>query len=110
MEGSDNIRVDVWLWRARFFKTRALACRVVEEGRVRLTRATGEHARLDKGSRCVRPGDELVFALAGRVHAVRILALGERRGPAEEARGLYAPLDAPDSARQGDAPHQSSAQ
>lgn len=105
----DSARVDVWLWRARFFKTRALACRVVEGGRVRLTRGTGEQSRLDKGSRCVRPGDELVFALAGRVHAVRILALGERRGPAEEARALYAPLDAPDPARQGNGPEQSPA-
>jgi ribosome-associated heat shock protein Hsp15 len=109
-EAADVARVDVWLWRARFFKTRALACRVVEEGRVRLTRASGERSRLDKGSRTIRPGDELVFALGGRVHAVRVLALGERRGPAEEARSLYAALDAPiDSdgpARQGDGPEQ----
>ena len=105
-EAADTARVDVWLWRARFFKTRALACRVVEEGRVRLTRASGEHSRLDKGSRCIRPGDELVFAVGGRVHAVRILGLGDRRGPVEEARALYAALDAPDPARQGDAPHE----
>lgn len=89
-DGHDSCRVDVWLWRARFFKTRALACRVVEEGRVRLTRSSGEHARLDKGSRCIRPGDQLVFAIGGRVHEVRVLGLGERRGPAEEARALYA--------------------
>lgn len=117
-EATDTARVDVWLWRARFFKTRALACRVVEDGRVRLTRGSGEHSRLDKGSRCIRPGDQLVFAIGGRVHAVRVLALGERRGPAEEARTLYAALDTaqddvapgvdtPDPARQGDGPEQS---
>ena len=94
----DSVRVDVWLWRARFFKTRALASRTVEEGRVRLTRASGEHSRLDKGSRCVRPGDQLVFAIGGRVHALSILGLGERRGPAEEARTLYASLDEPSAA------------
>ena len=92
MEAADSTRIDVWLWRARFFKTRALACRVVEEGRVRLTRSSGEHARLDKGSRTIRPGDRLLFAIGGRLHEVQVLALGERRGPAEEARTLYAAL------------------
>jgi ribosome-associated heat shock protein Hsp15 len=60
-----------------------------------MTRA-GQQSRLDKPSRTVRPGDELVFALGGRLTAVRVQALGVRRGPPEEARGLYAPLD-PDS-------------
>lgn len=93
-EHGEAVRVDVWLWRARFFKTRALACRVVEEGRVRVTRAgSPQPVRLDKGSRTVRPGDSLVFAIGGRLYAVRVLATGERRGPADEARGLYLPLD-----------------
>ena len=113
-EASDSVRVDVWLWRARFFKPRARACRMVEEGRVRLTRASCERSRLVKGSCCVRPGDELVFAIGGRVHAVRPLALGDRRGPAEEARALYAALDAPidsdGAARQGDGPERPPAQ
>ncbi len=90
----DACRVDVWLWRARFCKTRTLASRLVEEGRVRMTRA-GRQSRLDKPSRTVRPGDELVFAFGGRLTAVRVEALGERRGPPHEARGLYAPLDPP---------------
>jgi ribosome-associated heat shock protein Hsp15 len=84
-------RVDVWLWRARFFKTRSLASRFVEEGRVRLHR-DGLETRLDKCSRGVRAGDGLVFAIGGRVVSVRIEALGERRGPAPEARGLYSEL------------------
>jgi ribosomal 50S subunit-recycling heat shock protein len=86
------VRVDVWLWRARFCKTRTLAARVIEEGRVRLSRA-GAETRLDKPARPVKPGDGLVFALGGRLHAVRIEALGERRGPPAEARALYSPLE-----------------
>jgi ribosome-associated heat shock protein Hsp15 len=88
---TDACRVDVWLWRARFFKSRSLAARFIEEGRVRLSRS-GDEARLDKPSRAIRPGDGLVFALGGRLVAVRVEGLGERRGPASEARALYAPL------------------
>jgi len=82
-------RLDVWLWRARFFKTRALAARYLEEGRVRLTRRGAEEVRVDKASRTVRPGDNLVFAIGGRLFAITVQALGERRGPAAEARELY---------------------
>lgn len=88
----DACRIDVWLWRARFFKSRALSARFVEEGRVRLGRQ-GQETRLDKASRLVRPGDELVFAIGGRLVAVRIAETGERRGPASEARKLYSPLE-----------------
>jgi ribosomal 50S subunit-recycling heat shock protein len=90
-EPAGACRADVWLWRARFFKTRTLAAKVCEEGRVRITRA-GVQSRLDKPARTLRIGDELVFALAGRLTAVRVEALGERRGPPAEARGLYSPL------------------
>jgi len=88
----DACRADVWLWRARFFKTRSLAARFVDEGRVRLTRA-GQESRLDKPARTVKVGDSLVFALAGRLTAVRVESVGERRGPAAEARRLYSPLE-----------------
>lgn len=84
----DACRADVWLWRARFFKTRSLACKFVEEGRIRLTRA-GVESRVDKPSRSLKSGDLLVFGLGGRIIAVRVLASGERRGPASEARELY---------------------
>jgi ribosome-associated heat shock protein Hsp15 len=87
----DACRIDVWLWRARFFKTRGMACRFVEEGRVRLLRA-GAETRLDKASRTVKPGDGLVFAIGGRAFSVRVEGCGERRGPASEARELYAEL------------------
>ncbi len=85
-------RIDVWLWRARFCKTRPIAAGLAESGRVRLTRG-GQEARLDKASRLVRPGDELIFVAGGRLTAIRIEALGERRGPPAEARALYTSLE-----------------
>ena len=94
MSEDGGCRIDVWLWRARFFKTRSLAARMVEEGRIRLSRGGGE-TRLDKPSRTVKIGDGLVFALGGRLVAVRIEGLGERRGPASEAQQLYSPLQNP---------------
>jgi ribosomal 50S subunit-recycling heat shock protein len=93
VSGEAACRIDVWLWRARFFKTRALAARFVEDGRVRVTRA-GAQNRLEKAGRTVREGDELVFALGGRLIAVAVQGCGERRGPPAEARMLYASLDA----------------
>ena len=93
MSSEDACRVDVWLWRARFFKTRTQAARMVEEGRVRLVRGDAE-ARLDKPSRTVRPGDGLVMALGGRLIAVKVEAPGHRRGPPAEARSLYSDLPA----------------
>ncbi|MDP3174223.1 MAG: RNA-binding S4 domain-containing protein [Phenylobacterium sp.] len=91
IEDASGCRVDVWLWRARFFKTRTLAAHFVDESRVRLTRS-GQETRLDKPSRTVKVGDNLVFAVGGKLTAVRVEALGERRGPPAEARGLYSPL------------------
>jgi ribosome-associated heat shock protein Hsp15 len=96
----DAVRADVWLWRARFFKSRSGAARLIDEGRVRWSR-DGAAARLDKPARLVKPGDELVFAVGGRAVAVRVAALGFRRGPPPEARALYTPLeDAVDAAAQ----------
>ena len=93
MSGADTeCRADVWLWRARFFKTRALAAKVISAGRVRLTRPQGE-IRLDKPHRTVRPGDLILFAFNNRLVSVRVDAVGERRGPPSEARLLYSPLD-----------------
>jgi ribosomal 50S subunit-recycling heat shock protein len=106
----DACRIDVWLWRARFFKTRSMASRVVEEGRVRLVRGQWR-APVDKPSRPVRCGDVLTFARGPKWIAVRVEALGERRGPAPEAQGLYIHMQmqndrAPDS-QQADYPRSS---
>ncbi len=93
-----HCRIDVWLWRARFFKTRALAARMVEEGRIRRGRG-GDTGRVDKVSRPVKVGDDLVFALNGRLVCISVAALGERRGPPSEARALYRLADdGPDTA------------
>ena len=85
-------RIDVWLWRARLCKTRSLAGAVADAGRIRLTRG-GEAGRADKASRAIKIGDELIFAHAGHLIAVRVEALGLRRGPASEARALYTVLE-----------------
>ena len=87
----DACRIDVWLWRARFFKTRSLAARIVEDGGVRLARGQSR-TPVDKPSRPVRCGDVLTFAQGPRWVAVRVEAFGERRGPATEARALYSLL------------------
>lgn len=86
-------RVDLWLFRARFVKTRAAAARLIAEGGVRLMHA-GVTRRLEKPSAEVTAGDALVFAQRGAMKAVRVEALPGRRGPPAEARGAYSDLDA----------------
>ena len=78
------LRLDAWLWHARLAKTKGACARLVEAGGFRLNRqpVTKAHARL-------RVGDVLTFALGERVRVWRVLALGERRGPATEAATLY---------------------
>ncbi|WP_332678332.1 RNA-binding S4 domain-containing protein [Brevundimonas sp.] len=85
-------RIDVWLWRARFARTRSLAAAMVERGLIRLTH-NGVQTRLDKPSRTVHVGDGLVFALGGRLVELQVLQTGERRGPPEEARALYSVVE-----------------
>ncbi|WP_050930207.1 RNA-binding S4 domain-containing protein [Aestuariivita boseongensis] len=82
-----KLRLDKWLWQARFFKTRSIAAREVSAGHVRVN---GD--KTDKPARAVSPGDVLTFAQARRVRVVRIEALGDRRGPAPEAQTLYTDL------------------
>jgi ribosome-associated heat shock protein Hsp15 len=87
---SDGLRLDKWLWQARFFKTRALAAQLVGKGRLRLNQAivTKPHHR-------IRPGDVLTFPQGETVRVVRVLDLGSRRGPAREAQTLYQDLAEP---------------
>lgn len=84
----DRIRIDKWLWQARFFKTRSLAAAVIVSGHLRLN-----GAKMSKPGHDVRPGDALTFPQGGHIRVVRVLAAGKRRGPAEEARTLYADID-----------------
>ncbi|AXQ93586.1 RNA-binding S4 domain-containing protein [Cereibacter azotoformans] len=88
-----TIRLDKWLVQARFFKTRALASALVEAGRVRLN---GQHVA--KPAQPVGEGDMLTFPQGGRIRLIRVVAVGARRGPASEARGLYDDLDTPPAA------------
>jgi ribosome-associated heat shock protein Hsp15 len=84
----DRQRLDKWLWFARFAKTRTLAAKLVTSGFVRLN---GQ--RTDNAAKAVAIGDVVTVALARTTLVVRIEGLGERRGPATEARQLYADLN-----------------
>jgi ribosome-associated heat shock protein Hsp15 len=86
-------RLDKWLWFARFAKTRSLAAKLVAEGHVRVN---GQ--RTDTAAKAVATGDVLTIAAPHVTAVVRVQAPGERRGPAPEARLLYAPVDAADEA------------
>lgn len=90
---SDRIRIDKWLWHARFYKTRALAAEAAQSGRIRRN-----DLRVEKAGQEVKIGDVLTLGRGREVVVVRVLACGIRRGPAPEARLLYeavadAPLD-----------------
>ena len=84
----DGIRLDKWLWHARFFKSRGLASKICKAGKVRV-----DGAIVRKSHYIVCVGDVLTFPKARDVRVVRIEALGSRRGPATEARTLYTPLE-----------------
>lgn len=90
MPGDGRIRLDKWLWQARFFKSRSLAAGVVAAGHLRVN---GQP--VDKPAHAVAPGEVLTFAQGERIRVVRILAIGTRRGPAPEAQALYADLAPP---------------
>ena len=81
-------RLDKWLWYARFFKTRGLAQKACEAGRIRVN-----GRRNTRAHRAVGPGDVLTFVQGRMVRIVRILAVAERRGPAPEARKLYEEIE-----------------
>ena len=86
----ERLRIAKWLWHARFFKTRSLAARVVEETPIRLNGQL-----VAKAHQPVRPGDVLTFSQGRQVRVIKVVALGVRRGPAPEARALYEDLAPP---------------
>ena len=83
------LRLDKWLWQARFVKSRSLAVALIGTGHLRVN---GQP--VSKPAHSIGEGDVLTLPLAGRVRLIRVLALGLRRGPAPEAQSLYADLDA----------------
>lgn len=84
------LRLDKWLWQARFFKTRGLAAALVEDGHLRVNGTP-----VSRPGRDISPGDVLTFPQGRRIRVVRVLALGLRRGPAGEAQALYLDLSSP---------------
>ncbi|MGA9165406.1 MAG: RNA-binding S4 domain-containing protein [Thiobacillus sp.] len=80
---SDKMRLDKWLWAARFFKTRSLATQAIEHGRVKLN---GERV---KPAHDVRPGDRLDIRLGEVDWALTVRGLSVQRGPAPVAQRLY---------------------
>ncbi|MGN6148008.1 MAG: RNA-binding S4 domain-containing protein [Rhizomicrobium sp.] len=79
-----RIRIDKWLWHARFHKTRALAQAAAVKGHIRLN-----GRRIEKASADVRIGDTLAVPRGNQIVVVRVLGCGIRRGPATEAQALY---------------------
>src|SRR3546814_17443205 len=75
-----SVRLDIWLWAARFFKTRQLAKQAIDGGKVALNGVAGKPAKL------IRDGDTLRISRALEHFAVRVLAVSEQRGPAAAAR------------------------
>lgn len=100
-----KLRLDKWLWHARFFKTRGLCAKQVAGGHLRLN-----SQKTLKPAQSVTPGDVLTFAQGDHIRVIKILALGTRRGPAPEAQALYEDLSPPrpdsppDAARTGPRP------
>ena len=85
---ADSVRLDLWLWAARFFRTRSLAKQAVETGKVEVE---GQRA---KASRSVRIGDALKVTRGDESFEIEVLGLSDQRGPASVAQTLYAESDA----------------
>lgn len=83
----DHQRLDKWLWCARFFKSRALATKLVSAGRVRMSGKV-----ITKSSQLVRQSDVLTFPQGSFIRVVKILFLADRRGPSPEAQLLFEDL------------------
>lgn len=88
-----SVRLDLWLWAARFFKTRALAKQAIETGKVDVG---GQRA---KPARAVRIGDGLRIARGEEIFEIAVVGLSDTRGPASVAQALYSETDASREAR-----------
>lgn len=84
MTKEERVRIDRWLWHARFFRSRAQAQQAAESGRVRLN-----SERVVKAGHGIKHGDVLTISRGSEVLVVRVVAFGVRRGPAQEAQALY---------------------
>ena len=82
-----SLRLDKWLWHARFLKSRTLASNLCRSGKVWVNGKP-----VNKAHVAVRPGDVLTFPLGPNIRLIKILEIGSRRGPAKESRLLYEDL------------------
>ncbi|MFY0647918.1 RNA-binding S4 domain-containing protein [Sulfitobacter geojensis] len=98
-ETVEKLRVDKWLWHARFFKTRTLAATQVKAGVVRINGTVTK-----KPASTVTTADVLTFAQGDHIRVIQIDALGIRRGPAPEAQALYTDLSPPEPKAQNEPP------
>ncbi|SFD46206.1 heat shock protein Hsp15 [Sulfitobacter brevis] len=89
-EPAAKLRVDKWLWHARFFKTRSLAAARVQAGDIRINGTL-----TSKRAATIGAGDVLTFALGDHIRVIRLVGIGVRRGPAAEAQALYEDLSPP---------------
>lgn len=80
---ADGVRLDKWLWAARFFKTRSLAVKAIEGGKVKVQGARA------KPGRTLQVGQQLEIRVGAQVFEVEVVELSEKRGPATVARTLY---------------------
>lgn len=96
MADTAGLRLDKWLWYARFFKSRSLATQFCQTGKLRINGSI-----VKKAHHAVRPGEVLTFARGNQVRVIKVLALGTRRGPAPEAQALYDDLSPPAPPRPG---------
>lgn len=100
-QGGERQRLDKWLFFARIVKSRSLAAKLVQAGRVRIN---GE--KTDNAAKAAKPGDVLTVTLEERVLVLRVVSAGTRRGPYEEARLLYEDLSTPAPPRDRQLPDQ----
>lgn len=97
-EARSGVRLDVWLWAARFFRTRSLAKQAIERGKV-----GAEGGAAAKASKLVRPGEVLIVQRGDERFELRVLAIASVRGPAAVAQALYAETDTGRARRESEA-------
>lgn len=95
----DSLRLDKWLWHARFFKSRSLATKFCASGKLRINKTV-----IAKAHHPLRVDEVLTFPKGPHIRVIKVLALSTRRGPAAEAQTLYEDLAPPQPRAKGKPP------